>query len=279
MKSKRLRHIIAAGILAAAAIILYVLVVPTVVGSRYLADMQQSLRATGQSLKKVADGVMLPLFTDPDISLSARSAQIRSAMDDTARAEDTLARLESSSKLVRLPGGDLAGTYRTAEVRRKQSRALVQQSRQVLDEYRGLLAYLQTYTDMQLRLDEHLASFNNIHDFNTLIGNGGNMLSTANALYADADKLRNLPAPAGFEQLGTEGAATLSQAANHFAMLGRGLNIGDDGTIYSAVAGLEAIELKNTVADKDLLVTLADKSPVLSELTDLPEKAETALGL
>lgn len=278
MKSKRLRHILAAGAITVAAIILYALVVPTVAGSRYLAATQQAINATGRSLKQVANGASLPLFTDPDISLSARNGQIRSAMDDIARARDALAQLESASWLANLPGGDIASTYRTAEVRRKQSQALVQQSRQVLDEYNDLLVYLQTYTDMQLGLDGHLASFNNIHDFNALIGNGGSMLGTANELYADADKLRSIADPAGFEQLTAEGAATLSQAANNFAMLGRGLNTGDDATIYNAVAQLEAIELKNTVEDKDLLVTLADKSPILRELADLPEKAETALG-
>lgn len=241
--------------------------------------MQQALNTTGQALKQVASSTSLPLFTDPDISLTVRSTQIRSALDDVARAQKNLASLESAGRLAGLPGGDFASTYRTAEVRHKQSQALVEQSRQVLDEYYGLLTYLQTYTDMQIRLDEHLASFNSIHDFNTLIGNGDSMLSAANELYADADKLRNLPTPAGFGQLGAEGTATLSQAANNFAMLGRGLNIGDDATIYGAVAQLEAIGLKNTVEDKDLLVALADKSPILRELADLPEKAETALGL
>jgi hypothetical protein len=279
VKSRRLRHIIAAGVIILTAIILYMLVVPTAVGRHYLTDMQAALSASREVLKKAADGTALPLFRDPDISLPVRSSQIRSAIDDIARAEDMLARLESAGRLVKLPGGNFANTYRTAEVRHKQSQALVSQSRQVLDEYRKLLTYLQTYTDMQMRLDEHLASFNNIHDFNTLIGNGGSMISTANALYADADKLRNMPAPAGFEQLGAAGAATLSQAANNFAMLGRGLNTGNDAIIYTAVAQLEAIELKNTVEDKDLLVSLADKSPILRELADLPEKAETALGL
>jgi len=279
VRGTRLRHIIAAGIIVAAAVVLYTLVVPTAVGRHYLDDIHQSLSTTGEALKKTASSATLPLFTDPDISLSARNDQIRSALQDIKYAEDTLARLESTSRLVKLPGGDFAHTYRTAEVRHNQSQALVKQSRQVLDEYRNLLTYLQTYTEMQARLDGHLAAFNSIYDFNTLIGNGGSMFSAANELYADADKLRSIPAPAGFEQLTTEGAATLSQAANNFVMLGRGLDLGDDATIYSAVAQLEAIELKNTVEDKDLLVTLADKSPILRELADLPEKAETALGL
>jgi len=279
VKSRRLRHIIAIGVIIIAAAILYVFIVPTAVGKHYLSNMQQALHATGESLKKTAGSAALPLFTDPDISLSARSSQIRSALDDITHTEETLARLEATSRLANLPGGDFANTYRTAEVRHKQSQALVKQSRQVLNEYRELLEYLQTYTEMQMRLDEHLGSFNSIHDFNTLIGNGGSMFSAANELYARADKLRSMPAPAGFEQLGAEGANTLSQAANNFTRLGRGLNMGDDATIYGAVAALEAIELKNTVEDKDLLVTLADKSPILRELNDLPEKAETALGL
>lgn len=263
--------------IAVAALTAYLAIAPTVIAQQYMANLAAQLTTVQAALKKSAESARLPLFEDPDVSLSDRQAQLDTSKQNIASAERTLDNF-AHNQLTWLPGAALNGDYHTADVRRQQAQNIVPQSKQVLEDYSRLEAYIYGYTLLQIKLDGHLGEVNKISDFNALIGKNEGMAQTAASVRGDLAALAKLNPPADFSRLQTEALATFTQAANSFDQLASGLGTGADSRIYSAIRQLEIATNKNQVADKNTLVTVADQSVTLQQLADLPEKLENVQG-
>lgn len=283
MKLPRVRisntNLIAAGCLILLVVISYGAVVPSVVAKHYMVKLNEELVSVQDSLKNVATEANLPMFIDPDINLVERQRQLGKAMESVRESQSSLNELDVANQLSQLPGTGFAGDYHAATVRHREAQSVVSQSRHVLDEYSELLAYLAAYTDRQITLDNRLNELNQIHDFNTLALHSENVAAVADEIKGESKHLNALTPPEDFAPLHTAASSTFNQAASSFERLTTGLVRNSDSAIYAAVGWIEATSLKNQVTDKDLLVSLADDSPTLRQLAELPEKVEHALGL
>lgn len=272
---KKRTILICAAVLALLCVVYWTLI-PAVMARYYLSDLDKELQSTRAALGKVAGTTTLPLFTDPDTSLPDRQRQIGRSHAEISSARSALDNLGNVSQLSSVPGGGLGGDYRAAEVTQSRVKAVLSQAGRLLDQYTQLLAYIETYTALQAKLDRHLNSINNVQDFSSLDGRGQGLTAVAQLIRADAKKLESLAAPLDFAGLQQAAAATFQRSAEGFERLETGLQLFSDFRIYGAVSEIEAAALKNQVSDKNLLVTLADKSPTLRQLAELPEKVEHA---
>ncbi|HEY5805827.1 MAG TPA: hypothetical protein VIS56_00390 [Candidatus Saccharimonadales bacterium] len=269
-------NIVAAGSIIILMALAYGVVTPAIISQRYLSELDRDLLGVKASLNKVAASANLPVFTNPDVSLPERQVQLQSAIDAVQEARTMLDNFDSSIQLFDLPGPSFTKSYREAKVREARSLRIGQQSRQVLEDYAGLLQYLSAYTALQAKLDGHLAQANTIKNFDALAGRGRTMAAIASAIKNDEQALQELTPPANFTALQAEAMATFQRTATGFNKLAYGLNRAIDSQIYAAARDLEVASYKNQVNDKDALVALADSAPNLRQLVELPEKVEYA---
>lgn len=277
-KTQRTEQIVAASILLCSGLIIYLGVVPTVVARHYFEKFNSELTALDSSLNGIAASASNPAFNDPDLTAGQQQTQFSQLAQKVQHTQRQLKNFSHTNQLTEIPGPGFADDYRTASVRHDQAKNIAQQSSHVLSEYALLLQYLRTYTGLQNELAGHLQSVNNIKDFDQLKGKGKRMHNTAEHLRHDQKILESLMPPADFAQLQTESLASFRQAADGFTNLGRALNRGIDAEIYKAIRGLEQTTTKSQVRDKNLLVSLADNSPILLQVAELPEKLEYAQG-
>lgn len=255
-------------------LVAYFLIVPAVLAERYFSDVRGKAAQAKASLTAVSTGSNVVVFEDPDIPLDKRQALIAQTLANVQKAQASLSELQNANKLPRLPGDGLTGEYRKAIVREERTDNAVRQSHEVLNGYANALSYIKTYTEIQQYLAERLRLVNSISDFNALTGQGSGMGTVAANLQADYDRLAALTPPPDFAPLHSEALQTLSQAADSFGRLAAGLNRSSDAEIYGAVAALEQLTDKNEVTDSQMMTTLAETSPTLLQLAELPEKIE-----
>jgi hypothetical protein len=259
------------------AAVTYAYAVPTLISDTYLEKFYDKLHALDAALIRTAHTANLSQFANPDVSLQDRLNQTADASKRVAEARVALKTFSDDiSYIPQLPGLGWYGDYQEALVKRAQGLRIVVQSREELDQYESLLAFLTAYTPLQRDVDDRLARIESVEDFDTMQGQGPDVARAAAGIRADADTLRRLTVPKDYEQLKTEALVTFEQAAKGFDHLAYGLDIAVASEIDAADAEIAAASLKNKTADKNLLVTLTDTSPIFVRLTELPEKIDYA---
>ncbi len=259
--------------------ITYLFIVPTVVADRYLNQLNPAITQTKNNFKAVSSSSSVAIFEDPGIKMEDRPAIIKRSLERVQKAQTSLDNLQNANKLTTLPGNGFAGAYHRAIVRQGRIDNIIRQSQQVLSDYTATLHYTSAYTEARAYLESRLLALNQVHDFNKLMGQGGEMTATGAELELHRQKLAQQKPPPGFEPIHSDSLQTLDNAATQFNRLGAGLNHSSNEETYGAIKVLEQITLKHEVEDKEMMTNLAQKSPSLLQLADLSEKIEFAQQL
>jgi hypothetical protein len=275
--TKRLRNriLLFSGLFLLSLVVGYGYALPTVIGRSYLHNLYGQVPTIGATLTRVADTGNMALFNDPDLSLTDRLSQAAAIKATLDSARDTLSDFKAHiDELPQLPATGWLTDYLTATVKRRDAERLVLQSREVFDEYEALLTFVSNYTALQRNLDDRVAMVEGLNDVESLAGRGAAMTAIAAQIRDDADVLKGMAAPPDLRQLQQEALKTFDQAARGFDDLAAGLNDAIGSEIVNAANEVVAASQKNKNDDKDLLVTLANTSPIFARLFELPEKTD-----
>ena len=255
-------------------IAVYFIIIPTIVARHYFSQIDAKTNHLRADLKTVSSGSNVVIFEDPDITLTKRQELIEKTLSSVQQAQDSLNDVKQANTILKLPGNGFAGQYHRALVRKERTDNAIRQSGQVLAEYSAALTYINAYTEPQLYLENQLTYINGILDFSSISGSGSNIAAIAQHLQAGHDQLATLTPPPAFSPLHTEALQTLSQASAGFEGLASGLNEDSETKTYGAVRALEDLALKSDVDDRQMVTSLAQSSPTLLQLSELPEKIE-----
>lgn len=258
--------------------VVYFVLIPVMVARAYTSRINTTLAQARSDLKSISTGQNVVVFQDPDITPAKRQALIARTLDSLKKAQASLDDVHTANTLLVLPGAGFIGPYHKAAVRYERANNAIGQSRQVLDAYTRTLTYINALTAPQLHLNEQLTYINSVRDFTALNGNGGVMFATAEQLQTDYNQLSSLTPPPEFKSLHNDTLQLLDQASVAFERLGQGLNQHSDAATYDAVTALERLTTVNDTYANNL-TELAQNSPTLRQLVELPEKIEHVEGI
>jgi len=241
-------------------------------GSVYL----EAMRPASAKLKPLCDHLSqaserLLITSGPPLSseeTDTRISELRSKANDV-RSElkrfDAVASSYQPSPYLPVIDSQKAQTLHTRAV------AASAQVREVLDDYDGLLTFLERYYKTNAQFSAQLARFNGLTDLNVLQGTTFTILSTSGDIESQIAELKTMSPPPNLEVVRAQAIATHEKAASGFRALANALSPPIDGLIYAAAGEIESATSENE-ATSALLDTKLQASPILKDVSELSEK-------
>lgn len=253
----------------------YEFVLPARASSEYLAKLDSSGRQVEASFKTLAKTTNLDVFNNPDVT--TQKAQ-QNLSDINADIKDCQAKLAAFGKVAggidRPPFTGYTSSLHDAEVQREHARTIIAQSDDVLAQYRQLSDFLNTYYGYDATFTAYTSAVNQVSNLDSLAPYTPRLDDQASQLHQMSQALAALKAPSGYEQITTAAPPVYQQASEGFSELSTSLKIGDDNGKDAGIGLVEAAVNTHDSSLVDLPSDLSQKSYLIVQVTELPDKIE-----
>jgi hypothetical protein len=254
----------------------YIAIEPGIEAKAYIEHLDAASIQLRSDFNKLSQSTQSQVFNNPDLDSAKRMQELASIKTLIDQTEVQLTSFKSvSDKFLDLHHiGPAYGSFETAKATRESALNTIFQSNDVLKDYNTLISYTEKYEQINTKLNEKFLNFNSLTDLNLLIGRQQEVTQTSQEMKSYANELKNIPVPIDLKKFNDEAVASINQAARGFDDLAYGLQFANDNNIYYAASEIEQATDKNDTKDNDLFVSVADKSPILKNVVDLPDKLD-----
>jgi hypothetical protein len=254
----------------------YMAIEPGIEAKAYINQLDKTSTQLRNDFNNLSKSTQSQVFNNPDLDSAKRMQELASikALIDQTEIQLTNFKSESDKFLDLRHIGPVYGSFETAKAMRESALDTIFQSNDVLQDYKALISYTEKYEQINAKLNEKFINFNSMIDLNLLIGKQQEVSQTALEMKSYANELKNFPVPIDLKKFNDEAVASINQAASGFDDLASGLQSANDNIIYYAASEIEQATDINGSKGNDLFVTVADKSPILKNVVNLPDKLD-----
>jgi hypothetical protein len=254
----------------------YMAIEPGIEAKAYINQLDKTSTQLRNDFNNLSKSTQSQVFNNPDLDSAKRMQELASikALIDQTEIQLTNFKSESDKFLDLRHIGPAYGSFETAKAMRESALDTIFQSNDVLQDYKALISYTEKYEQINAKLNEKFINFNSMIDLNLLIGKQQVVSQTALEMKSYANELKNFPVPIDLKKFNDEAVASINQAASGFDDLASGLQSANDNIIYYAASEIEQATDINGSKGNDLFVTVADKSPILKNVVNLPDKLD-----
>jgi hypothetical protein len=244
----------------------------------YTKRLDSASQPLDKCFDKLAETTQLKTYGAPDISLAVKQQDMATILQQITTCREELKKFDhSAQQLLSLRLAGYTATYRQAKVDQRQAYDVIGQSNDVLNQYRDLATFLQTYYG-------HITSFKNYTDamsgdvtyYDT--SRVREIRSQAADLRKRADEVAKLKSPAEFN-------ATKASTGDMFRSAATGLENFADGysTANDYLTSLGYSQIDQAVRQYDSTVInmpfdQLTKSYIPQQVVGLPAKVENLLA-
>lgn len=264
-------------VLVSYAIIAQTILIPRAISGQYDQVLNPDFKQVREKFNAISKSTEAAAYNDPYADPSVSRKELLQSRKLIAETELTLQNYEErANTLPSSPLAPLSGSYKKAEIIRERAQAVFLQSREVLNGYKQLTAYLLQANAAQTVLKNNTADINSLRDLNQLAGQGDVIAKRAAQVDETVKNLKaNEEIPAGYGDYNAAFIASLEQVSTGLRQLSQGLIAASDAQINASAKVIEQAVLKHETDDNVLYSAASTNSATLKETSMIADKIDS----
>ncbi|HET8884225.1 MAG TPA: hypothetical protein VFM68_02020 [Candidatus Saccharimonadales bacterium] len=248
------------------------------VANRYVTDLRDSAENLREVFGELENSTDTPLLYDAGASAEARQASGKKLNQSIADSRQALTQFQSvSTELSPIAYAGYTPTYSQAVILQERSQDIVTQTTDTLNRFETAITFLQTYGITLNSSMEKIEQFNQVSNLDTLADETDALRATATRIKTTTDILKQTDITPDLTTTQSLTVHMLTEAADGFDDLARGLDAADDKAVDEAA---RKIEKAGKQLDATWQKTYTDTTPnlrVLQNVHELNEKLDLVL--